>query len=387
MTYPGIYQSFLDWVDILNFDWSWILSTGCVVKLGFHDRLLLTTLTPLVAIAILGCTYKIAVRRVRGGSGAAVTEIRRRHLSMVLLLTFLVYSSVSSILFQSFACERLDDGTNYLRADYRIRCDSFKHRGHKVFAGFMLMVYPLGIPFLYGVLLHRNRFDLVKSTGREDNVLLKSTTDLWKPYKPDRFYYEIIECGRRVMLAGVVVFIYPNTPSQVAVTLVIAVFFMLLAEALAPYASRWDVWLSRAGHAIVFLSMYEALLLKVDLSEERGGGKHMFAVILVVAHMCMIAAVAVEAIVMIFSLSKKHNETSEPRIRGRGVVSFVYPVQKSEQGDEISSAFGSKAEFCSAMTNGLPWSAFGTDNAEPCAQTRESGEEMRYQHGTDDFKL
>ncbi|CAN0497746.1 unnamed protein product [Laminaria digitata] len=46
---------------------------------------------------------------------------------MMLLLTFLVYSSVSSILFQMFACDDLEDGKNYLRADYRVECDSSQH--------------------------------------------------------------------------------------------------------------------------------------------------------------------------------------------------------------------------------------------------------------------
>ncbi|CAN0520317.1 unnamed protein product, partial [Scytosiphon promiscuus] len=112
---------------------------------------------------------------------------------------------------------------------------------------------------------------------------------LWGPYKPTRFYYEVIECGRRVLLAGVVVFIYPNTAAQVAVALMMAVFFVFLSEGLAPYESRWDAWLSRTGHAIVFTSMYVALLLKVDVSHERASSQSVFEVVLVSAHVCMIA--------------------------------------------------------------------------------------------------
>ncbi|CAN0503469.1 unnamed protein product, partial [Scytosiphon promiscuus] len=84
---------------------------------------------------------------------------------------------------------------------------------------------------------------------------------LWKPYKPSVFYYEVIECGRRVLLTGAVVFIYPNTSAQVAVTLIIAFAFAMTSEALAPFASRWDTWISRMGHVVVFVSMYVALLV------------------------------------------------------------------------------------------------------------------------------
>lgn len=328
-----MYQTFLESVDLVNFDWSWILSTGCIWNVSFHDNLLLSTLCPLIGIAILGGTYAIAARRNRS-SEAGLGRVRQRHLSMVLLLTFLVYSSVSSKLFQAFACETLDDDKNYLRADYRIECDSSEHIAHQIYAGFMMILYTAGIPLLYAVLLFRHRNVLTNPEGREEDLVLKSTTDLWKPYKPDRSYYEVIECGRRILLTGVVVFIYPNTPSQIAVILVVAVFYLVVAESLAPYASKLDVWVSRAGHVIVFLSVYVALLLKVDLSNERAGSERVFEVILVCAHACMICAVLVEATVMILLLRANNKETSMPRVRGGGVVSFVYPVELSERGDD-----------------------------------------------------
>lgn len=330
---------------MVNFEWSWILSTGCIWNLSFHDRLLLSTICPLIGIGIIGGTYAIAARRNRR-SEAGLAKVRQRHLSLVLLLTFLVYSSVSSVLFQTFACEPLDDGKNYLRADYQIQCDSAKHICHQIYAGFMIVLYAAGIPLLYAVLLFRNRHVLTNTEGRADNSVLKSTTDLWKPYKPERFYYEVIECGRRILLTGVVVFIYPNTPSQIAVILVVAVFYMVLAEALAPYASRLDTWISRAGHAIVFLSMYVALLLKVDLSEERGGrGEKVFEAILVSAHACMICSVVVEATVLIFSLRTEKKEDPQPKFPSGGVVSFVnlYPAGSSDRGDD-DYAFGADAE-------------------------------------------
>lgn len=105
--------------------------------------------------------------------------------------------------------------------------------------------------------------------GRERDPSLKSSADLWKAYKPHRLYYEIVECGRRVLLAGVVVFIYPNSAAQVSMTIIVAVFFIFVSETLAPYASLWDTWISRAGHGIVFTSMFTALLLTVNVSGEQ----------------------------------------------------------------------------------------------------------------------
>ncbi|CAM9283120.1 unnamed protein product [Laminaria digitata] len=125
-----------------------------------------------------------------------------------MFVLFFVYSSVSSTVFQMFACDSLDDGKLYLRADYCILCTDAKHRALQAFAGFMIVVYPVGIPLLFAVLL--NRHCKVLSDPGAGEAAAQSIASLWAPYRPTRFYYEIVEYGRRIMLTGVVVFIYPN---------------------------------------------------------------------------------------------------------------------------------------------------------------------------------
>lgn len=229
--------------------------------------------------------------------------------------------------FRMFACETLDDRRNYLRADYQIECDSAKHEALQIYAGFMIALYTVGIPLVYATLLFRSRETLVDADRRARDQHVNSIADLWVPYKPNRFYYEVIECSRRVLLASVVVFIYPNTAAQVAVALMMAVFFVFLPEGLAPFESRWDAWLSRTGHAIVFTSMYLALLLKVDVSDERASSQSVFEVVLVSAHAFMVAAVVVESLVVGFHLGTQNVEDAEPKLRRSGAVSFVvFPV-------------------------------------------------------------
>lgn len=323
MIYPDVYSDFLDGIALLNFDLGWVLSTACVVNTDFHDRLLISTLGPLVCVTILAATYAIAMRRNRG-SDAGRANVRHRHLFMLLFLSFFIYSSVSSTLFRMFACEKLDDGKDLLRADYRIECDSAKHEALQIYAGFMIALYTVGIPLVYATLLFRNREVLASKARRTQDQHANTISDLWGPYKPTRFYYEVIECGRRVLLAGVVVFIYPNTAAQVAVALMMAVFFVFLSEGLAPYESRWDAWLSRTGHAIVFTSMYVALLLKVDVSHERASSQSVFEVVLVSAHVCMIAAVVTESIVLSFRYRNTNVEDPAPKLhRCCGAVSFL----------------------------------------------------------------
>eukprot|EP00752_Nemacystus_decipiens_P012586 g11146.t1 len=311
VTFPHVYQRFLNTLDVFNFDLTWILSAGCVVDVDFHDRLLVSTITPLVALVFMAGTYTAATTIYRGAPDTLQT-IWNKHVSLVLLLTFLVYSSVSAAIFQTFACEPLADGNIYLRADYSIQCDSPKHQAFMVYGGVMMVLYTVGIPAFYGYLLFRDRDVLTKDVvDRESVPRITTTSDLWKPYKPSAFYYEVIECGRRILLAGVAVFIEPNTSAQIAVTLMIAFVFVVTSEALAPYASRWDAWLSRMGHAVVFVSMYVALLLKVDVSDERVESQRVFEVVLVGAHACMIVMVVVETVVLTCSVKADHQTGGE----------------------------------------------------------------------------
>lgn len=44
---------------------------------------------------------------------------------------------------------------------------------------------------------------------------------------------------------------------------------MVVSEVLSPFARSVEMWLYRTGNYVVFASMYLALLLRVDVSDER----------------------------------------------------------------------------------------------------------------------
>ncbi|CAN0016960.1 unnamed protein product [Ectocarpus fasciculatus] len=323
VAYPGLYQDFLSAIDVINFDIGSVLAVGCLWSdMDFHDRLLVNTIGPLVVAGFLAMTYGIVLRRhSASGDTGGVEKIYHKHLTALLLLTFLVYSSVSSTVFQTFACETLDDDVEYLRADYRIHCTDAKHQAFEVYAAIMIVVYPVGIPLFYAFLLFQRRHVLADA-GADKTVAL-SISGLWESYRPERFYYEVVECGRRVMLTGVVVFIFPNDAAQLAITILLTLFFSLLFEILSPYESESDMWLSRGGHVIVFLSMFGLLLLKVDVSGESDQSQAVFSGVLVAGHVLMILAIVVEVVGICYASGKKRvvgaasSSESSPGLRPR----------------------------------------------------------------------
>ncbi|CAB1107755.1 unnamed protein product [Ectocarpus sp. CCAP 1310/34] len=289
--------------------------------MSISTTLLVSTIAPIVGLLFLAAAYAAAARNSHRSS-EDLQRVWHKHVSLVLLLTFLVNASVCAVLFQAFACEELDDRKNYLRADYRIECDSPRHSAFQVYAG----------------LLYRGSDVLRRDeTDREQLARISPTADLWKPYRPSVFYYELIECARRVLRAGVVVFIYPNTAAQIAVALPMAVVFAMISEPVAPYVSRWDTWLCRMGHAVVAVSMYVALLLKVDVSDERASSQRVFESLFVAAHVCMVGVVLLEVIMEAISLlvEKRGQQLASSSFRrGRGIFRLRGSVSIFTEADE-----------------------------------------------------
>ncbi|CAN0270687.1 unnamed protein product [Ectocarpus sp. 6 AP-2014] len=74
----------------------------------------------------------------------------------------------------------------------------------------MVMVYPVGTPLLYEVLLLEHREDSSSTDCRSVGALKVRAV--------------LLECAaRRIMLTGVVVFISPNDVAQIAVTIIMLV--------------------------------------------------------------------------------------------------------------------------------------------------------------------
>ncbi|CAM9270334.1 unnamed protein product [Chrysoparadoxa australica] len=162
--FPDILSKFFAFLSVFSFDFNWVLKAGCINGLTFYDNLLLSTLGPLaLAIALsltfaIGCwkakaTYKDHERWLQ----AKVKQVKYRHITLLLVLCFLVFPTTSSVIFSTFSCDTLESGVSYLRADYSLICNTPQHNSYKVYAYFMIVVFPIGIPALFWYVLWTKR--------------------------------------------------------------------------------------------------------------------------------------------------------------------------------------------------------------------------------------
>jgi hypothetical protein len=325
---PKLYYDFLSWATTINIDFGWIVSIGCITQVTFYDKLLLNTLAPFGIAALLICTYSIAQCRHQVHAVSAPTSstrlgkvsttdntrtanlnrIRAKHCSAFLLMTFLIYSTVSTVIFQTFACDAVEGtGTSYLRADYSVSCNTAKHTAYQAYAAVMILVYPVGIPLLYTWLLWRERRCFNQSHKRSSGPRLLDTAStqqlqetsaaavqsirfLWSAYTPKRYYWEVVECIRRLLLTGFVVFVFPNSSAQAAVACLIAAISLVIVVHYKPHADSIDTGIYVSGSIIIFLSMFLSLLVKVNVSQDDTESQHAFSVLLILMNIGMILA-------------------------------------------------------------------------------------------------
>ncbi|CAN0461667.1 unnamed protein product, partial [Discosporangium mesarthrocarpum] len=108
---------------------------------------------------------------------------------------------------------------------------------------------------------------------------------------PSLYYYEVVECGRRILLTGALIFIEPQSATQTAVACVFSFLSLLGFELLRPHLDENDASLYRLGCIIVFFSNFLALLIRVDISGENSTGRDIYGILLVMINIFLLLAV------------------------------------------------------------------------------------------------
>lgn len=104
---------------------------------------------------------------------------------------------------------------------------------------------------------------------------------------------------RRISLTGLAIFIHPGSAAQVAIEALFAVVFYAVFENLNPFVDRIDAWLYRSGTWFIYLSMYLALLLKANTTDDDSTSQEVFAGLLIAATGSMVLVVIVQSVMSV----------------------------------------------------------------------------------------
>jgi hypothetical protein len=157
-----------------------------------------------------------------------------------------------------FNCRDFGNSGTFLRIDNSVSCDSEEYDAYLSLAVFGILVYVVGIPFLFYYAIRHRQHDRWEGSAR---FLHHGFVDEWK-------YYEIFDLLRKLLLTSVSQFVAsPSSPSLVLYLLLVdsaALFFVTSAK---PYKNPNDDFLSTFLTFIECCAFMFAFLIIVGVTD------------------------------------------------------------------------------------------------------------------------
>lgn len=288
------YSTLNSYLGVLSFNLLSYFQVQCEFNYTFYDKLLLVTVVPIFIAPIIYIYYyiKAFLSTLKNSTNPDFSywDAKRQATYYFLVLLFVTFAPSSTTVLQAFVCENFDDGSSYMYADYSLSCETDEHRKYVIYAAVMVFVYPLGIPLFYLYLLWSNLrainpptkrvvkdaerdivspeiIQLEKLNLRDNDDTITHLSFLYESYRPGAWYFEVIECLRRLFLTAVPSLILPGTAVQTIIVLIFSMVFSFLYAELKPFvvhsdsiaaiAAEWGLTLTLIMGLIVTVSDYE----------------------------------------------------------------------------------------------------------------------------------
>ena len=255
---PESFKKMIEFLGFFNLNLFEIIPMGCLTggTFNYYSMAVGMTLLPLV---IVGLVLVIGMRRGEEKKHGAFT--------IALAVLYLVLPMVSVTIFALFPCDRVSATERYLRADYSIECTGGSRIGSLCYGGVMVLLYPIGIPSLFGLLLWRKK-DRIMSKDREEDGELQGIAFLYEAYKEEYWWFEVWETTRRLALTGGLSLIKPGGEGQLVAGMLLSFAGALGQCFFWPYKSDRDKVLATLANVQIFLVMMVASVLRGE-----GGGE------------------------------------------------------------------------------------------------------------------
>ena len=236
------------------------VTTACT-GLGLAHELLLICLVPL--IIVLGALAGAAARHK-----PLITV-----LPFALITSFLCFPFVASRGFRALApcdCFSYVDGgaACFLHDAYSVRCVRQASGAYSApddvitSAWLAIFVYAVLVPALYASLLFICRRSL---SGMESATeLSRALVFLTKDYRPDRFFWELVEVARKITITGFLALIDPGSLLQLYLAVGLALCILILQLYASPYASVSDNFLSMISASALVLTLLASLGIQLN---------------------------------------------------------------------------------------------------------------------------
>jgi len=245
-------------------------------NLSFFDTFTFSVVLPVVCIfvffvlGLLGWLYHKGKAGFRGRSLFSLARVSRvardkhekdaeLHLTrcweLFFFMLLVIYPSVSRVSLQMLNCFNIDQHS-YLTADFNIDCSTPRYKRYKLAGWICVAGYVVGIPLCMLGFLH---------FGREHPVWEQRVHILYASYTPRFWWFEIYDLMRKLFLTGLIIFIRPDTSTQIAVGTAFCMLSVAVHAGCYPFTTRSDNRLQYLALMCILWTMFIGLLLRVDV--------------------------------------------------------------------------------------------------------------------------
>lgn len=149
----------------------------------------------------------------------------------------------------------------YLASDVSIDCDSEEyHSKVKTLAVISMFVYCFGLFAVFGLLLFLARKSIL---AKEKTPLALALHFLYHEYKPQAFYWDLVEMFRRLILVGVFVLIRPGSIMQSVTATIFCMLYQLLQIQLAPFEDSADDKIAGLSSFAMLIFFFACILFSI----------------------------------------------------------------------------------------------------------------------------
>jgi len=169
--------------------------------------------------------------------------------------------------FNFFRCVTVDE-IDYLEMDLRIICWTPRHIGMCMFAGFVAILYGVGLPLGIFLFLVKKRWELHKPQLR------KAFGFVMGDYKPNAYFWETLIIVQKMLLTGGLVMFYEQITIQISLAIIFSGMYQVLSALYDPfdcYAAGLLNTITAVTETVVYLSALARRAMETTPSKEESG--------------------------------------------------------------------------------------------------------------------
>ena len=192
------------------------------------------------------------------------STIHNRFIYILVLLTFLLYPSVSNTILRIYKCEEIDNNW-YLSSDLNIQCFDNTWNSYSICAGLFIFLYIIGIPLFF-----YNKLNYLQSHNKlNDSTISYRYGFMYMGYKDNMWWFEILELTRKTILSASIIYLQ-ESPTRIVISMFICLLYLLHITYKNPLKDKGDDFLSILSGTELVLVLFCAIILemKIDVQDK-----------------------------------------------------------------------------------------------------------------------